>query len=243
VTSRAWAALPKFAATSGVSGIAWERRQTSRTPAGPVSSASERENASTAAQAGPAPPSRRAGRHPPGNGSQSQDRTGALAAHAPGRGGRGDEVRARVEGDRAGEVVGGQLGQRPAARGRPGADRVERDVDASRPLDHGVEVLLHGPLVQCVDLRRLRDAAGGDDRLGDGIHLRRIPAGQEEPGALASERAGDCGADRASGGVDHGGLVLEQHLRPPFVVVLVETPPPPGTDRPIRFAGNWCRYR
>jgi hypothetical protein len=57
-------AVALFALISGVSGIAWERRQTTRTPAGPTSRASERENASTAAHAGAAPPIRRAGIRP-----------------------------------------------------------------------------------------------------------------------------------------------------------------------------------
>ena len=56
--------MAKFSSMSGVSGIAWGRRQTTRMPAGPTSRARERENASTAAQAGALPPIRLAGIRP-----------------------------------------------------------------------------------------------------------------------------------------------------------------------------------
>jgi hypothetical protein len=80
-------------------------------------------------------------------------------------------------------------------------------------IDHGGEVLLHGVLGERVDVRGLSDAAGSDDLLGDGIGLRRVAAGQEEPCPLAREGSGDGAADRASGSIDHGGLVFEQHVR------------------------------
>ena len=74
-------------------------------------------------------------------------------------------------------------------------------------LDHGVEVLLHGLLVERVDLRGLGDAAGSNDLLGDGIHLRHVASRQEDPCPLACESPGDGAADRAPGSIDHGGLV------------------------------------
>ncbi len=81
---------------------------------------------------------------------------------------------------------------------------------ASRSLDHAGEVLLHRGRVQRVDACRLGDAAGSDDVLGDRVQLRQVASCQEEPCPLARERPGDGAADRASGRVDHGGLVLEQ---------------------------------
>ena len=77
-----------------------------------------------------------------------------------------------------------------------------------------VEVLLHGFLVKSVNLGCLSDAADSSDLLGDGIQLRHVASCQEKPCALACESPGDGAADRAPGGIDHGGLVLKQHVRP-----------------------------
>ena len=49
-------------------------------------------------------------------------------------------------------------------------DRVEGYVDAAYLLDHGPEVVVHSPLVECVHLRRLGGSAVGDDLLGDDLH-------------------------------------------------------------------------
>ena len=89
--------------------------------------------------------------------------------HPPCGQARGQEVRRRVGRDRQRELLGVQLGQ----RARPGssrirdADRVERDVDAARLLDHRLQMPVHRLLVERVDLGRLGGAAGGDDVLGD----------------------------------------------------------------------------
>ena len=113
-----------------------------------------------------------------------------MAAHVPGRGGRRDEVGTGVEGDRPRERVDAELGQREALRRGAWADRVERDVDASRSLDHVGEVLLHGVHVQRVDACRLGDAAGGDDVLGDRVQLRQVaPVRKSRAPSRANARA------------------------------------------------------
>ena len=53
---------------------------------------------------------------------------------------------------------------------------------------------------------------GGTDLPGDRLELRRCAAGEEDPGALAGERASNGAADRPAPSVDHGVLVLEQHV-------------------------------
>src|SRR5205809_7802303 len=92
------------------------------------------------------------------------------------------------------------------------ADGVERDVDTSRSLDHGVEVLLDGFLVKSVNLCCLSEAAGSNNFLGDSIDLRHVASGQEKPCPLACESPADGAADRAPRGIDHGGFVLKQHV-------------------------------
>jgi hypothetical protein len=133
----------------------------------------------------------------------------------PGGGGRGDEVGAGVEGDRAGEGVAGQLRQGYAVGRGARADGVERDVNTSRSLDHGVEVLLHGFLVKSVNLCCLSDAASSNNFLGDSLHLRHVTSCQEKPCPLACESPGDGAANRAPSSIDHGGFVFKQHLSLP----------------------------
>ena len=99
-----------------------------------------------------------------------------FADHPPGRQARGQEVRRRVGRDRQGELLDVQLDQRHAQDLRVrDADRVERDVDAARLVDHGLQMLVHGLLVERVDLRRLGGSAGGNDVLRD--RFDRCPAG------------------------------------------------------------------
>ena len=96
------------------------------------------------------------------------DHPGSVRDHPPGGQAGGQEVRRRVGRDRQGELLDIQLDQRHPQNLRVrDADRVERDVDAARPVDHGPEVLVHRLLVERVDLRRLGGSAGGDDVLGD----------------------------------------------------------------------------
>ncbi len=121
--------------------------------------------------------------------------------HAPRRGGRGDEVRVGVEGDWAGEVAGGQLGDGGAIGRGTRTDGVERDVQASGSLDHGVEVLVHGLRVKSIHVCRLGGTARRDDVIGDGIRLRRVASRQKEPGALACKGPGYGSANRACGSI------------------------------------------
>ena len=137
--------------------------------------------------------------------------------HAPGGQARGQEVRRRVGRDRQRELLDVQLDQRHAQDRRVrDPDRVERDVDPARLVDHGLQVPVHGLLVERVDLRRLGGSAGGDDVLGDRLDRRQPAPGEEHLGPLAREGAGDGAADRAAGSVDHRHLVLQHHLLVPF---------------------------
>ena len=81
---------------------------------------------------------------------------------------RGQEVRRRVGRDRQGELFDPQLDQRDTQNLRTrDADRVERDIDAARLVDHRLQMPVHGLLVEGVDLRRLGGSAGGNDFLGE----------------------------------------------------------------------------
>jgi hypothetical protein len=116
------------------------------------------------------------------------------------------------------------------------SDRVERDIDAARLVDHGLEMLVHGLLVESVDLGRFGGSAGGNDVLGYRFDGRLVAPGEKELRLLGRKGACDSTADRASGSVEHRNLVLQHHLRflSPgcrFRRVLVETPTTPEMER------------
>src|SRR5215510_716154 len=73
-------------------------------------------------------------------------------------------------------------------------------------------MLVHGLLVESVDLRHLGGSAGGNDVLGD--RFDRCPAapGEKKLGPLVRKGACDSTADRASSAIDHRNLVLQHHL-------------------------------
>ena len=103
------------------------------------------------------------------------------------------------------------LGERGPVRVRVG-DQVEGDVDATGIRGHGGGMLIDRVLVERVDLRRVDRSARGTDLPGDRLELRQCAAGEEDPGALAGERASNGAADRPAPSVDHGVLVLERHV-------------------------------
>src|SRR5262245_50150566 len=72
-------------------------------------------------------------------------------------------------------------------------------------------MLVHGLLVERVDLRRLGGSASGNDFLGDRFDWRQLAPGEKKLCPLARKGACDRAADRASGSVDHSVLVLQQH--------------------------------
>jgi hypothetical protein len=72
-------------------------------------------------------------------------------------------------------------------------------------------MLLHGLLVDSVDLRRLGGSAGGNDLLRERFDLRPLAPGEKNLGPLARKLACDSASDGASGTVDHRNLVLEDH--------------------------------
>ena len=82
---------------------------------------------------------------------------------------------------------------------------------------HGLHVRVHGALVGGVEDGHLGRPTGGPDVGGDRLHGRPAAAGEEHLGALAGEGAGDPATDSATGPVDDGVLVLEQHLDLPVV--------------------------
>src|SRR5918996_1372545 len=73
-------------------------------------------------------------------------------------------------------------------------------------------MLVHGLLVESVDLRRLGGSTGGNDVLGDNFDRCQGAPGEKEIGPLRRKGACDSAADRASGSVDHRNLVLQHHL-------------------------------
>src|SRR5260370_28480302 len=79
------------------------------------------------------------------------------------------KVRTRVAVDRGGEALERELrdGNPLGPRLRDRCDGVERDIDRPRPLHHCAYVILHGLLVEGVDLRRLCNSASGEDVLHD----------------------------------------------------------------------------
>ena len=106
-------------------------------------------------------------------------------------------------------------------------------------------MLVHGLLVERVDLRRLGGSAGGNDVLGDRFDGCQAAPGEKEAGPLGRKGACDSAADRASGSVDHRNLVLQHHLR--FLspsawkrqrVWLNISPRPDGGDPPVLRANR-----
>src|SRR5262249_997346 len=145
-----------------------------------------------------------------GSSGDGHDHSRSVWNHAPRGQARGQKVRPRVGRDRQGELLDIQLDQgRPILRVRD-ADRVERDIDPSRPVDDGLEVRAHGLFVEGVHFRGRGESSGGSDFPGDGFDRRLAAPCQKELRPLAREGAGDRSADRASGAVDYGVLVLQQ---------------------------------
>jgi hypothetical protein len=127
---------------------------------------------------------------------------------------RGQEVRRRVGRDGQGELPGIQLGQRYAHGLRiRDADRIERDVHAvGDHVGYVVQMPVHGPLVEGVDLGNFGESVGRDNVLGNSFKRFAVAPREVQPGPLGRERPCDGTADRAPGPVDHGHLVLQQHL-------------------------------
>jgi hypothetical protein len=69
-------------------------------------------------------------------------------------------------------------------------------------------MVVHGLLVECVELRRLGGSTRGNDFLGDNFNWCQSAPGEKEIGLLEREGACDGAADPASGSVDHRDLVL-----------------------------------
>ena len=137
--------------------------------------------------------------------------------HPPGSQARGQKVRPGVGCDRQGELLDIQLDQRHTQNLRIGdPDGVERDIDAARLIDHGLQMRVHSLLVESVDLRRLGGSAGGNDVLRDRFDRCPEAPGEKERAPLARKGARDSTADCPAGSVDHRDLVLQQHLWSPF---------------------------
>src|SRR5258708_24931019 len=153
------------------------------------------------------------GDHPCGECRDGHDHSRFILKHMSCGQARGQKVRPRVARDRQGELLDIQLDQRDTQSLRiPDPGRVERDIDATRLVDHGLQMLVHGLLVKSVDLRRLRGSAGGKYFLGDRLDRRLEAPGEKKLGPLAREGACDSTADRTSGSVDHRNFVLQHHL-------------------------------
>src|SRR5262252_3795889 len=73
-------------------------------------------------------------------------------------------------------------------------------------------MLVHGLLVESVDLRRLGGSTGGNDFPGDSFDGCQVAPAEKEPGPFRRKGTRDSAADLASGSVDHRNLVLQHHL-------------------------------
>src|ERR687897_2169138 len=71
-------------------------------------------------------------------------------------------------------------------------------------------MLVHGLLLERVDLRGLGGSARGNDVLGERIDRCPEAPGEKDLGALSRKGACDSAADRASGSVEHRNLVLQR---------------------------------
>src|SRR5258708_987628 len=135
---------------------------------------------------------------------------GTLRDHASRRTAGGDELRGQ---NGLGNL---ELRDRQIDRGLsiavlddPGAGRVELDVDASSLLNDPVEILVNGAVVEGVEYRVAGPAARFIDPPCDGIESAAGPAGEEDLGALGTERPGHSRPDRASSTEHNGALVLQ----------------------------------
>src|SRR5262245_4596654 len=101
---------------------------------------------------------------------------------------------------------------------------------------------VHRPLVESVDLRRLRGSACGHDVFCDGIERCAVMASEKDPGSFAGKGASHGTADRSSGSVDDRNLVLQQHLWFPFLILIGDAPRIQAVkDVDTKRSGNWAR--
>jgi hypothetical protein len=142
--------------------------------------------------------------------AETEDDAAAARAHVPGGHRGGNELGLHGGGDRLQELGQGDLPQRLLDITQ--ADDVDRGVEPARLGDQAVDQVLHRPLVEGVDHGGPRPAAAGTDLLGNCSQLRLGTARELDQGTGGSEVARDGAADRAAGAVDHGDLVLEQHV-------------------------------
>jgi hypothetical protein len=126
--------------------------------------------------------------------------------------------------DREGELLEIQLDQRHAQSLRiRDPDRVERDIDPTRRVDHRLQMPVHGLLVKSVDLRRVGGSAGRLDFVGNRCHGRPLSPGKKNLGPFPRKRARHGAADRTSCSVDHRNLLFQHHLA--FLSVPGRSPP------------------
>src|SRR5215472_1323927 len=125
----------------------------------------------------------------------------------------GQEVRRSVGQDRQGEAFNWKVSEQyPLLLFLGNSDCVERDIDAARLTDHGLQMPVHSLLVESVDLRRLGGSAGGNDVLSDRFDGRKGASGEKDLGSLRSKGACDSTSYRTSSSVDYRNLVLQYHL-------------------------------
>src|SRR6188474_2061666 len=68
-----------------------------------------------------------------------------------------------------------------------------------------------GVLVESIDLRRLRESAGGNDLLSNRFDRRPEASGEKNPGPLTRKGACNSTARATSGSVDYSILALKYH--------------------------------
>src|SRR5262249_27100086 len=116
---------------------------------------------------------------------------------------RGQEVGRCVAHDRQGELLDLQVNQRHTDNLRiRDADRVERDIDATRLTRYGLQMFVDCPFVEGVDLGCLGGSTARNNFLGNRVDRGSVVPGEENLGPFASKGAGDRTADPTAGSVD-----------------------------------------
>jgi hypothetical protein len=145
--------------------------------------------------------------------ADGHDHSRRVRDHPAGREACGQEVRRYVASKRHGELLEIQVDQWHTQNLRiRDPDRVERDIDAARLTDDGLQMLVDSLLVERVNLRRLSGSTGGNDVLGNRLDRCTVMPSEKNLSPLVRKGACDSTADPTAGSVDHRHLVLENHL-------------------------------
>jgi hypothetical protein len=167
--------LTSSASAVHVSGMASDRRQTTRIPCGPSSPAKLRESASMAAHAVPKPPVKWYLRSRPDSPAEDAERVRmtarSLSHHVPGRCRRCKEVRFDACQDRKSKVFAWHLNERGSLQISSDPNRVERDIYTTCLLYDRIEMMLDSLWIEGIDVSRLCCSSRDGYLLSQGVEL------------------------------------------------------------------------